>query len=79
MNTSKNKVALQALFANQLKTLKKTLPKSCTYLSALKTVDGEFRVKAIVNGKEYLYTTPQDLIFKEADLRELARAISEKC
>lgn len=79
MNSLNNKIALQALFANQLKVLKKTLPKSCTYLSPLKTSDGEFRVKAIVNGKEYLYTTPRDLIFKEADLRELARAISEKC
>ena len=79
MNIKNHKPDLQALFVNQLKVLKKTLPKSCTYLSSVKTFDGEFRVKAIVNGNEYLFTTPTDLIFKDADLRELARAISEKC
>jgi len=67
------------LFGIMVKELRKSLPSACTFLSPLKTSEGEHRVKAVINGTEYQYTVPQDLTFTAADIDELRSVITEAC
>ncbi len=68
----------KVVFRRNLTALKKVLPKACTYLSPYKTSNGDFVIKAIVNGNDYYFSTPENLVFTKADISELQRAILEK-
>lgn len=67
-----------------LKSVKRSLPKNCTFLALFKKADGTLYVNAFItnskNQKEkFLYTMPQDLDFTPADIEHLKTLLLEKC
>jgi len=68
----------KVIFRRNLTSIKKMLPKECSYLSPYKTSKGEFVIKAIVNGNSYYFSTPENLVFTKADITRLQKAILEK-
>lgn len=67
------------IFESNLKVIKSSLPKACTYLSSYRTADDKILVKAIINKTQHFFSVPQDLRFTPADLRRLKNVILEKC
>ena len=67
------------MFAYTVKNLKASLPKECTHLAPYKDSNGQHFVRAIVNKTEYLFTVPEGLIFKNADVTELREQITKLC
>lgn len=67
------------IFNAELRTIKKNVPKACTFISLMKTSEGEHLVKAMINGDEYRYTIPQDLLMTQADYTRIQNLIIEKC
>jgi hypothetical protein len=67
------------IFGHTIKSLKKQLPKQCTYLSSYKDSKGDYYVRAVINGSEYLFTIPPGFIFKAADVNELKSQILQIC
>lgn len=76
MTTLQNRVHL----TNQvLKAIKKSLPKSCTYLSLYKRRTGETCLKAVVNKTDYYYSLPQDFNMTEASFERIRSLVLENC
>jgi hypothetical protein len=67
------------IFNAELRTIKKRIPKSCTFMSLIKTSEGEHLLKAMIKGDEYRYTLPQDLDMTQADYDRIENLITEKC
>jgi len=67
------------IFADIVKDIKKHLPKTCTFLSPLKTTKGLLQVRAVIKNTEYRFTTPADLKFTNADVKKLRSSLLEKC
>lgn len=63
----------------QVKALKKSLPKYCTFLSPYADKSGEIYLKAVVNKKSIYLTIPQDFRFTEADIARITNLIETKC
>lgn len=66
-------------FGNIVTNIKKGLPKSCTFLAPYKDINGDYSVKANVDGTTYYYSVPRGLIFTQAAIKELHSQILEKC
>jgi hypothetical protein len=67
------------IFSANLKLIKSSLPKTCTYLSSYKTKEGKYLVKARIKGNDHFFSVPEELRFSPADLRQLKNVILEKC
>lgn len=76
MTTLQNRIHL----TNQvLKAIKKSLPKSCSYLSLYKRRSGETCLKATVKKNDYYYSLPQDFVLTEASFERIRSLILENC
>ena len=67
------------IFNAELRAVKKNVPKACTFISLMKTSEGEHLVKAMIKGDEYRYTIPQDLSMTQAEYDRIQNLIIEKC
>jgi hypothetical protein len=67
------------IFNAELRAVKKNVPKACTFISLMKTSEGEHLVKAMIKGDEYRYTIPQDLIMTQAEYDRIQNLIIDKC
>lgn len=67
------------IFNAELRAIKKNVPRACTFISLIKTIEGEHLVKAMIKGEEYRYTIPQDLSMTSADYSRIETLILEKC
>jgi len=83
MTKSNNQVTTKmdprVLFGITIKNIKSALPSECTFLAPYKNNKGEYLIKAIVGGDRFYYTTPENLIFTQADIDRLTSVITEKC
>lgn len=68
-----------SIFADIIKDIKKSLPRTCTFLSPLKTREGEYQILSIINKIEYRLTVPSTLKFTQGDINEIESILSEKC
>lgn len=66
-------------FAGVIKDIKARLPRTCTFLSPIKTIKGELQVRAVINNSEYRFLTPENLDFSKADIKRLENLLLEKC
>lgn len=62
-----------------LKEIKKSLPKSCTFLSLYRRKEGDICIRSVVKKVEYYYTVPQDFILTEASFERIHSLIREVC
>ena len=62
-----------------LKAIKKSLPKSCTFLSLYRRKEGDICIRSVVNKKDYYYTVPQDFSLTEASFERIHSLIIETC
>lgn len=67
------------IFNANLRAIKKNVPKACTFISLMKTGEGEHLVKAMIKGDEYRYSIPQDLDLTQADYDRIENLITSKC
>ncbi len=67
------------LVSQVLKAIKKSLPKSCTYLSLYKRRDGDVCIRSVVNKTDYYYTLPQDFNLTEASFERIRSLILDEC
>lgn len=67
------------VFADIVRDIKKKLPKTCSFLSPLKTTKGILQVRAVIGNNEYRFTVPAALNFTDADIRKLQSSLLEKC
>ena len=67
-----------SMFSDTIKSIKRALPKTCTFLSPLKTVDGEYQVLSIIGNNEYRFTVPKSLQFTQSDIKKLRSKLMEK-
>ena len=74
----KPQVTRGQIFALIVKNIKKDLPSSCTHLAPYKKANGEYKVRAIINGTTYLFPTPEDLIYDQTQLSVLTELINDK-
>lgn len=81
MNINERALSLAHL---QVKSLKKTLPKSCSFLAVIKTTnksltDNGYIVRAIINGSTYHFKTPSNLVYTIEHIEVLRDLIVDKC
>ena len=69
----------KSLLTEQLKSLKKVLPKACTFLSPIKLSSGEMAVRSIIKGEEHIFATPPEIYYDSAGLRRLEGLIVNYC
>lgn len=67
------------IFTNELKTVKKRLPKSCSFLSLNKDKDGVVEILAVVHNEKYYFSAPIDYKYTKADSEELYNQLLIKC
>jgi hypothetical protein len=67
------------LVGQVLKAIKKSLPKSCTYISLYKRKEGDTCIKAVVNKTQYFYSIPQNFILTESHFERIRSLILENC
>jgi hypothetical protein len=72
-------VSARLILKDQLKNLKKVLPKACTFLSAITLSNGQLAVRAIVKGEEHVFATPPEIYYDSAGLRRLQDLIVKYC
>jgi len=63
----------------QVKSIKKSLPKACTFLSTYKDSTGEILLKAVVRGTTSFIRIPQNSILKPAELERVMELLKTKC
>jgi hypothetical protein len=76
METIENK---RYLTNEVLKSIKKSLPKECTFLSLFRRKEGDICIRSVVNKKNYYYTVPQDFSLTEASFERIRSLILETC
>jgi hypothetical protein len=62
-----------------LKSIKKSLPRTCTFLSLYKRRQGDTCIRAVVNKTNYYYTIPQDFNLTEASFERIRSLILDEC
>jgi hypothetical protein len=72
-------ISARSVLKEQLKSLKKVLPKACTFLSAITLSDGQLAVRAVIKGKERIFATPPEIYYDSAGLRRLESLIIKYC
>ena len=76
MKEIENKIYL----TNQvLKSIKKSLPKSCTFLSLCRRREGDLCIRSVVHKTDYYYTLPQDFSLTEASFERIRSLILDTC
>jgi hypothetical protein len=76
-----NKAQKQAklILDYQLKSIKESLPKSCTFLASITDKRGNVRVEAVINRGKYDITIPEDLKLNKAHVDRIRTEILSKC
>lgn len=74
----KPQVTRGQIFALVVKDIKKDLPSSCTHLAPHRKANGEYKVRAIIDGTTYLFPTPEDLLYDQTQLSVLTELINDK-
>lgn len=67
------------VFNNFIKTLKKDVPNSCTFIGPIKDTKGELFIKYRVLGKDYYLSIPQNYDITIADRVRIRNLIEETC
>ena len=66
--------------ADALKSIKRVLPKQCTFLSFIKRKDASYYSRAKVNNENYDLSAPNDLsTFNEQDYERIYKLILDQC
>jgi hypothetical protein len=63
----------------QVKSIKKQVPSSCTFLAPYTDKSGEVYLKAVINKKPTYLSIPQDFQFTVSDVNRIIELITNKC
>lgn len=78
MSNNSPTIGSKTMLSFQMKQLKSELPRICTHLAPYENYKGDLYIRVIVAGKESLFTIPDNVVFKKADLDELKSQILKK-
>lgn len=66
-----------------LPNIKKSCPKTCSFMSVIKSVNGNYYLQVVYKHKQakekVKYSLPEDFVFTQADLKHIRNMVVEKC